>query len=97
MREKIERDKAERAQRVSGISMDWGDPEGFGDSTGSRGPAGIHFGIPSLFPFQFAPVTSAPAPLTPQEPPAPREYDECRIQVGLGGIPGGFWGIPEDL
>ncbi|XP_015472217.1 UBX domain-containing protein 1, partial [Parus major] len=46
VREKIERDKAERAQR-------------------------------------FAPLPPEPAPVPAQEPPAPREYDECRIQVRL--------------
>uniref|UniRef100_A0A8C3U6C7 UBX domain protein 1 n=1 Tax=Catharus ustulatus TaxID=91951 RepID=A0A8C3U6C7_CATUS len=36
-----------------------------------------------IFPPQFAPVSPSPAPVTPQEPPAPREYDQCRIQVRL--------------
>ncbi|KAM7028192.1 UBX domain-containing protein 1 [Acridotheres tristis] len=32
---------------------------------------------------RFAPVPTSPVPETPQEPPAPREYDQCRIQVRL--------------
>ncbi|XP_058717565.1 UBX domain-containing protein 1 isoform X2 [Poecile atricapillus] len=32
---------------------------------------------------RFAPLPPEPAPVPAQEPPAPREYDECRIQVRL--------------
>ncbi|TRZ09924.1 hypothetical protein HGM15179_017183 [Zosterops borbonicus] len=32
---------------------------------------------------RFAPVAPEPSPVPPQEPPAPREYDQCRIQVRL--------------
>ncbi|RMB90475.1 hypothetical protein DUI87_33076 [Hirundo rustica rustica] len=85
VREKIERDKAERAQRVSGIPGDLGEnPEGSGDPGRSRGGAGIRFGVPAP-PFgpQFAPVPPEPSPVPPREPPAPREYEQCRIQVRL--------------